>query len=89
MALEPVKQKAGKIVQAWAFADDCDPNQIRSNSFSIEWSPGAGKQKEFPEVDRAAFFEIEEANQRINPAQVALLSELQAGQLRSPVEDLG
>jgi predicted NUDIX family NTP pyrophosphohydrolase len=51
-------------------------------------APGSGKQKEFPGVDRAAFFEIEEAKQR-NPAQVALVSELQAGQLRCPVEDLG
>jgi len=47
MALEPVKQKAKKIVQAWAFTGDCDPNQIRSNSFSIEWLPAPGSRRNF------------------------------------------
>lgn len=75
--LESVRQKAGKVVQAWAFAGDCDPRGIRSNSFTMEWPPRSGKQKEFPEVDRAEFFEIEEAKRRINPAQAALLAELQ------------
>lgn len=75
--LEAIKQKSGKVVQAWAFAGDCDPRSIRSNSFAMEWPPGSGRQKEFPEVDRAEFFDVEEAKRRINPAQVALLSELQ------------
>ncbi|HEV2382852.1 MAG TPA: NUDIX domain-containing protein [Terriglobia bacterium] len=75
--LAAIRQKAGKVVQAWAFAGDCDPRQTRSNSFTMEWPARSGKQKEFPEVDRAEFFEIEEAKRKINPAQAALLAELQ------------
>jgi len=75
--LEPVRQKGGKMVQAWAFAGDCDPERIKSNTFSMEWPPRSGKQRDFPEVDRAEFFDVEEAKRRINPAQAALLSELE------------
>jgi predicted NUDIX family NTP pyrophosphohydrolase len=75
--LAAIRQKAGKVVQAWAFAGDCNPRQTRSNSFTMEWPPRSGKQEEFPEVDRAEFFEIEEAKHKINPAQAAMLSELQ------------
>ena len=75
--LESIKQKSGKIVHAWAFAGDCDPQSIVSNSFSMEWPPRSGKQREFPEVDRAEFFDVEEAKRRINPAQAALISELE------------
>jgi predicted NUDIX family NTP pyrophosphohydrolase len=75
--LGTITQKAGKIVQAWALQGDCDPNAIKSNSFVIEWPPRSGKQQSFPEVDRAAFYGIEEAKSKINPAQVELLSRLQ------------
>jgi predicted NUDIX family NTP pyrophosphohydrolase len=75
--LQAITQKSGKIVHAWAFSGDCDPSAIRSNAFTMEWPPRSGKQREFPEVDRAEFFEIEEAKRRINPAQAALISELQ------------
>ena len=75
--LTPVKQKGGKIVQAWAFAGDCDPTQIKSNTFSMEWPPKSGKQAEFPEVDRAEFFSVEAAKTKINPGQIPLLEELQ------------
>ena len=75
--LAAIRQKSGKVVQAWAFAGDCDPKDIRSNSFRVEWPPRSGKQKEFPEVDRADFFEIEEARGKINSAQAALLLELE------------
>ena len=74
--LSSIKQKSGKIVHAWAFAGDCDPGRIQSNTFTMEWPPHSGKKQEFPEVDRAAFFGIEEAKRKINPAQVALLEEL-------------
>jgi predicted NUDIX family NTP pyrophosphohydrolase len=77
LPLEPVRQKGGKIVEAWAFAGDCDPGQIKSNTFSMEWPPRSGKQREFPEVDRAEFFDVQEAKRRINPAQAALVSELE------------
>ena len=74
--LAPIKQKSGKIVRAWAFAGDCDPNQIKSNTFTMEWPPGSGRLSQFPEVDRAAFFRLAEAKEKINPAQIALLEEL-------------
>ena|SRR5437899_3314507 len=75
--LTPIKQKAGKMVHAWAFEGDCDPNQIKSNTFSMEWPPKSGKQAEFPEIDRAEFLNLEEAKKKINPAQIPLLEELQ------------
>ncbi|GBD31750.1 hypothetical protein HRbin33_00710 [bacterium HR33] len=75
--LAPVKQKGGKKVYAWAFEGDCDPSAIKSNQFQMEWPRGSGKLQSFPEIDRAAFFAIEEAKLRINPAQAAFLEELQ------------
>jgi predicted NUDIX family NTP pyrophosphohydrolase len=74
--LTPITQKSGKIVHAWTFAGDCDPSQIQSNMFSMEWPPHSGRTGSFPEVDRAAFFNLEQAKARINPAQVPLLEEL-------------
>lgn len=76
VALTPVRQKGGKIVHAWAFAGDCDPATLTSNTFTMEWPPRSGKFAEFPEVDRAAFFGIEAARVKLNPAQVAWLDEL-------------
>ncbi len=73
--LAPIKQKSGKVVWAWAFEGDCDPAQVRSNSFSMEWPPGSGRWSQFPEVDRAAFFRFEAAKEKINPAQVPFLEE--------------
>ena len=74
--LKPIKQKSGKIVQAWAFEGDCDPKQIKSNAFTIEWPPRSGKMTSFPEVDRAAFFRLQEARAKINPAQIPFLEEV-------------
>jgi predicted NUDIX family NTP pyrophosphohydrolase len=74
--LAPIKQKAGKLVHAWAFKGDYDPTQIKSNTFSIEWPPRSGKQAEFPEIDRAEFFSLEAAKTKINPAQMPFLEEL-------------
>lgn len=81
LELTPVRQKGGKIVQAWAFTGDCDPETLRSNTFTMEWPPGSGRTQAFPEIDRAAFFGLDDARQKINPAQLALLDEL-AGKLR-------
>ncbi len=75
--LGTITQKAGKVVRAWALEGDCDPAGIKSNSFTIEWPPRSGKQQVFPEVDRAAFFPVDEAKRKINPAQVELISRLQ------------
>jgi len=77
LSLTAVTQKGGKLVQAWAFEGDCDPETMRSNTFTMEWPPRSGKQQEFPEVDRAAWFSLSEAKQVINPAQISFLEELQ------------
>ena len=77
LALTPVRQKAGKLVHAWAFRGDCDPGKLTSNSFTMEWPPRSGKLASFPEVDRAEFFTIPAAQGKINPAQLALLAELE------------
>ncbi|MFH1921758.1 MAG: NUDIX domain-containing protein [Planctomycetota bacterium] len=76
--LKPVKQKGGKIVHAWAFEGDCDPSTIKSNTFTMEWPPKSGRQAEFPEIDRAEFFEIETAKRKIKQGQEGLLEELEA-----------
>jgi len=76
--LTPIRQPSGKIVHAWAFEGDCDPWAIKSNTFSMEWPPRSGKYQEFPEVDRAEWFTIETAKEKILKGQVGLLDELQA-----------
>lgn len=76
LPLKAVKQKSGKIVLAWAVENDCDADSIKSNTFSVEWPPKSGRMQEFPEVDRAAWFTIGQARQKINPAQASLLDEL-------------
>ena len=74
--LEPVRLKSGKTIYAWAFEGDCDPQEIKSNTFKMQWPPGSGKIREFPEVDRAGWFSLEEAEKKLNPAQVAFLGNL-------------
>jgi predicted NUDIX family NTP pyrophosphohydrolase len=76
VALSPVRQKGGKTVHAWAFDGDLDPAAIRSNTFRLEWPPRSGQQVEFPEIDRAEFFDLETARIKINAAQAALVDEL-------------
>lgn len=76
VALSPVKQKGGKTVHAWAVAGDLDPAAIRSNTFEMEWPPRSGKRRAFPEVDRAGWFSLDEARERILKAQAPLLDEL-------------
>lgn len=75
--LRPVKQKGGKIIKVWAIEGSCDATRISSNTFSMEWPPGSGRRQEFPEIDRAAWFVIKEAKERINQGQVRLIEELQ------------
>ena len=72
-----VKQKAGKVVHAWGFEGDFDPASCVSNSFTIEWPPKSGKMKDFPEIDRADYFDLELAKRKMNPAQIPLIEELE------------
>ncbi len=74
--LIPVKQKGGKLVLVWAVEHNIDPGKIRSNTFTIDWPPRSGKQIEVPEIDKADWFTMEEASQKINPGQLPLLHEL-------------
>jgi len=78
LPLEPIKQKGGKIVHAWAFEGDCDPACIKSNTFSIEWPPHSGQRREFPEIDRAGFFDLGTARIKIKAGQEGLIEELEA-----------
>lgn len=74
--LTPVKQKSGKLVYAWALEQDFNPTLIKSNTFEIEWPPKSGKKKEFPEIDKAEWFDIKTAKEKIISAQGSLLEEL-------------
>ncbi len=78
IALTPVKQKGGKIVHAWAFRGDCDPSSTFSNPFTMEWPPKSGRQMEFPEIDRADFFDVAVAKTKIKAGQEPLIEELEA-----------
>lgn len=74
--LTPVKQKGAKTVYAWAVEGDIDEGKVTSNEFEMIWPPRSGRVQKFPEVDRGAWFGLEEAKAKINPAQAALLEEL-------------
>lgn len=76
LPLGTVRQKSGKIVTAWAFRGDCHPATLKSNTFTIEWPPGSGKKREFPEVDRAGFFSVEDAKKKIHPVEWELVERL-------------
>jgi predicted NUDIX family NTP pyrophosphohydrolase len=76
--LKAIKLKSGKMVHAWALQYDVDADKIVSNTFEIEWPPASGKIQSFPEVDRAAWFTIAEAEVKLNTAQIPLVLELQA-----------
>ena len=74
--LSEVKLTSGKLVRAWAIEGDCDADAAHSNLFSMEWPPRSGKTREFPEVDRAAWFSVETAQSKIHAAQRAFLDRL-------------
>ena len=76
VTLAPVKQRGGKTVHAWAAQGDCDPLAITSNTFAMEWPPKSGRMQSFPEVDRAAWFSLDEARAKILAGQAPLLDEL-------------
>jgi predicted NUDIX family NTP pyrophosphohydrolase len=76
IALGDLKQPSGKVLTAWAFEGDCDPAQLKSNTFSLEWPPRSGRQVEFPEIDRGAWFSMEAARKKLLPGQGPLLDRL-------------
>ena len=74
--LNPVKLKSGKKVYAWAVEGDINHETIVSNLFEMEWPPKSGRKQSFPEIDRAGWFNVEEAKLKINKAQAAFIEEL-------------
>jgi predicted NUDIX family NTP pyrophosphohydrolase len=74
--LGSIRQRAGKVVEAWAAEGDFDPARLESNTFSMEWPPRSGGEQEFPEVDRAQWFDLGTAREKILPAQAELLDRL-------------
>ena len=74
--LTPVKQKGGKLVYAWAKEQDIDLSEIKSNEFEIEWPPKSGKKRSFSEIDKADWFDIKTAKEKINAGQLPLIEEL-------------
>ena len=74
--LTPLRQQSGKVIHAWAFEGDADPARLRSNTFSLEWPPKSGRQQEFPEADRAAWFPLGRAAQKSVPGQRGFFAEL-------------
>ncbi len=74
--LGSVRQRSGKVVEAWAAEGEFDPAELDSNTFALEWPPRSGAEREFPEVDRAEWFEPAEARRKILPAQVELIERL-------------
>lgn len=77
-SLGEIRQRGGKVVTAFAAQFDLDATVIRSNSFELEWPPRSGKRQTFPEVDRAEWFTLSEARQRINEGQRPFLERLEA-----------
>lgn len=74
--LGSIRQRAGKVVEAWAAEAEFDPAALESNTFTMEWPPRSGSEREFPEVDRAGWFDLEAAREKILPAQGEFLDRL-------------
>jgi predicted NUDIX family NTP pyrophosphohydrolase len=74
--LGEITQKSGKIVRAWALEADLDVSAIESNTFALEWPPRSGRIRQFPEIDRAGWFGLDLAREKLNSAQAALLDRL-------------
>jgi predicted NUDIX family NTP pyrophosphohydrolase len=77
-ALGTVQQKGGKVVHAWAIPGDLDVTRSTSNTFELEWPPRSGKMQRFPEVDRAAWFDLNEARRKLLAAQREFIDRLEA-----------
>lgn len=80
--LGSVRLRSRKVIHAWAWEGDADPGQVTSNEIEVEWPRGSGRTIRFPEVDRCAWFDVDEARRRMNPAQSELLDRLTGAQVR-------
>jgi len=76
MELGTVRLKSGKRITAWAAPGDLDADAVHSNTFTMEWPPRSGRTQEFPEIDRAGWFGLDEAREKLNPAQAAFIDRL-------------
>jgi predicted NUDIX family NTP pyrophosphohydrolase len=76
-SLGSIRQAGGKVVHAWAARGEFDVTRLKSVSFSMEWPPRSGRQQQFPEVDRAAWFDLDQARRMILPSQLPLLERLE------------
>jgi predicted NUDIX family NTP pyrophosphohydrolase len=86
LELGEVRQRGGKRIVAWAVEGDLDCSAIRSNTFTLEWPPRSGRHREFPEIDRAAWFDAAAARRKLVPAQVAFIDALERRLDRAPPE---
>jgi predicted NUDIX family NTP pyrophosphohydrolase len=77
MPLAALRQPSGKLVYAWAVRGDFDPATLKSNTLLLEWPPRSGREQEFPEIDRAAWYTLEAARRKIIKGQVGFLDQLQ------------
>jgi len=78
LSLGEIRQRSGKHVHAWAFQGDCDPRQLNSNEYELEWPPKSGRTATFPEVDQLRFVDIDEARRLLNPSQAVFVDRLLA-----------
>ena len=78
ICLGDIRQKSGKRVYAWAFEGNCNPSELRSNTFRCEWPPKSGRWEELPEVDKGEFFSLPDARRKINPGQAELVDRLES-----------
>ena len=78
LALTPVRTPGGKLLTCWAVEGAVDAEAIVSNEFEMEWPPRSGRRQLFPEVDRAAWFPLAEARERVHAGMVPILDELAA-----------
>ena len=86
LSLGSAKQSSGKVVYAWALESDFDTKHVTSNTFEMAWPPKSGQMQEFPEVDKAGWFSLAEASNKLVKGQVALLETL-AEKLGQSIED--
>jgi predicted NUDIX family NTP pyrophosphohydrolase len=77
LELTPLRQPSRKTIYAWAAEGDCDATSLRSNLFEMEWPPRSGKRASFPEIDAAAWLDLDEARRKIIRGQAPFLDELE------------